>query len=44
MAVIDHDAALAKAGANVSGFWSQAGFLAPIRSARWGHSSCCSSC
>jgi len=27
MAVIDHDAALAKAGANVSGFWSQAGFL-----------------
>ncbi len=28
MAVIDHDAALAKAGANVSGFWSQAGFLA----------------
>ncbi|KAF0100865.1 MAG: peptide/nickel transport system permease protein [Rhodospirillaceae bacterium] len=28
MAVIDHDAALAKAGANVTGFWSQAGFLA----------------
>ena len=28
MAVIDHDAALAKAGANVSGFWGQAGFLA----------------
>ena len=28
MAVIDHDAALAKAGANVSGFWSQASFLA----------------
>ena len=27
MAVIDHDAALAKAGANVSGFWSQAAFL-----------------
>jgi peptide/nickel transport system permease protein len=28
MAVIDHDAALAKAGANVTGFWSQTGFLA----------------
>jgi len=28
MAVIDHDAALAKAGANVTGFWSQAAFLA----------------
>ena len=28
MAVIDHDAALAKAGANVSGFWGQVGFLA----------------
>jgi len=28
MAVIDHDAALAKAGANVTGFWSQASFLA----------------
>jgi peptide/nickel transport system permease protein len=28
MAVIDHDAALAKAGANVTGFWSQFGFLA----------------
>ena len=28
MAVIDHDAALAKAGANVSGVWGQAGFLA----------------
>ncbi len=28
MAVIDHDAALAKAGANVSGFWSQSAFLA----------------
>jgi len=27
MAVIDHDAALAKAGANVTGFWSQASFL-----------------
>lgn len=27
MAVIDHDAALAKAGANVTGYWSQAGFL-----------------
>ena len=28
MAVIDHDAALAKAGANVTGFWSQFRFLA----------------
>jgi peptide/nickel transport system permease protein len=28
MAIIDHDAALARAGANVTGFWSQAGFLA----------------
>ena len=28
MAIIDHDAALARAGANVTGFWSQAAFLA----------------
>src|SRR3984885_12328356 len=28
MAIIDHDAALARAGANVTGFWSQAVFLA----------------
>jgi peptide/nickel transport system permease protein len=28
MAIIDHDAALARAGANVSGWWSQAMFLA----------------
>ena len=28
MAIINHEAALARAGANVSGFWGQAGFLA----------------
>lgn len=28
MAIIDHDAALARAGANVTGFWSQAAFMA----------------
>lgn len=28
MAIIDHEAALARAGANVSGFWGQSGFLA----------------
>lgn len=28
MAIIDHDAALARAGANVTGFWSQAAFFA----------------
>jgi peptide/nickel transport system permease protein len=28
MAAIDHDAELARAGAHVTGFWSQAGFLA----------------
>jgi peptide/nickel transport system permease protein len=28
MAAIDHDAALARAGANVTGLWSQTGFLA----------------
>ena len=28
MAIIDHDAALSRAGANITGFWSQAAFLA----------------
>jgi peptide/nickel transport system permease protein len=28
MAILDHEAALARAGANVSGFWGQSGFLA----------------